>query len=270
MQICVDPSTDPWRLPKGPWSCLLPLPPRLLLVGPSKARLWPSTPCGPSLTPELKECLNLVPVNGGLLGQKDSGEVTIWKLNGSVLLKKLQLTTPEFCIENHSVAISPDWCEVAVLSETSLMIRTQNDKEETEWQRVELPHKRVETKTVVWDERRKGWVVVLVVDQEEGGEVVIVLAYSLLRGLEEVGRQSLDLGEKGTLCHLADDGRLALVVTTTRIIVFSTATGKILASYKTPCTVVAARWILSSRWLILLAEMISILTIDIYPDLRGV
>ena len=101
MQICVEPSTDPWRLPKGPWSCFLPLPPRLLLVGPSKTRLWPSTPCGPSLTPELKECLNLVPVNGGLLGQKDLGEVTIWKLNGSVLLKKLQLTTPEFCIENH-------------------------------------------------------------------------------------------------------------------------------------------------------------------------
>ena len=209
-------------------------------------------------------------MNGGLLGQKDSGEVTIWKLNGSVLLKKLQLTTPEFRIENHSVAISPDWCKVAVLSETSLMIGSQDSKEETEWQRVELPHKRIQTKTVVWDERRRGWLVVLVVDQEEGESLVIVLAYSQLRGLEEVGRQSLDEGEKGTLCHLANDGRLALVVTTARIIVFSTATGKILASYKTPCTVVAARWILSFRWLILLDEMVSVLTIDRYPDLREI
>ena len=207
----------------------------------------------------------LVPINGGLLGQKDSGEVTIWKLNGSVLHKKLQLTTPtEYRIENHSVAISPDWCEVAILSEASLIIGTQNDKEETEWQRVELPFKRIEINTVVWDEGRKGWVVVLVVDQEEGEEVVIVLAYSQLRGLEEVGRQSLDEGEKGTLCHLADDGRLALVVTTSRIFVFSTATSKILASYKTPCTVVAARWILSFRWLILLDEMVSVLTIDYF------
>ena len=211
----------------------------------------------------------LVPINGGLLGQKDSGEVTIWKLNGSVLHKKLQLTTPEFCIENHFVAISPDWCEVAILSETSLMTRTQNNKEETEWQRVELPHKRIQTKAIVWNERRKGWVV-LVVDQEEGEEVVTVLAYSLLRGLEEVGRQSLEVGEKGTLCHLADDGRLALVVTTTRIIVFSTETGKILASHTSPCTVVAARWILSSRCIILLDEMNSILIIDINPDLRGI
>ena len=214
--------------------------------------------------------MNLVPINGGLLGQKDSGEVTIWKLNGSVLLKKLQLTTPEFRIENHSVAISPDWCEVAILSEASLIIGTQNDKEETEWQRVELPFKRIEINTVVWDEGRKGWVVVLVVDQEEGESLVIVLAYSLLRGLEEVGGQSLDEGEKGSLCHLADHGRLALVVTTTRIIVFSTATGKILASYNTPCTVVAARWILSSRCLILLDEIISILTIDIDPDIREI
>ena len=138
----------------------------------------------------------------------------------------------------------------------------QDGKGETEWQRVELPHKRIQTKTVVWDERRKGWVVVLVVDQEEGESLVIVLAYSQLRGLEEVGRQSMEVGEKGTLCHLADDGRLALVVTTTRIVVFSTTTSKILASYKTLCTVVAARWILSSRWLILLDEIISVLTID--------
>ena len=254
MQICVDPLADPWRLPRGPWSFLLPLPPRLLLLGSSEARLWPATPCGPSLPPELKLCVNLVPILGGLLGQTDSGEVIIWRLNGSVLDKEFQLPSPGVRIEKNSLAISQDRHEVTILSGSQLLIWTKSMGEGA-WQKVELPYPRLHANTIVWEERRKGWVISLVLDQDDEEEMLVsILTYSQLRGLEEMGRHILEVGEKGTLCQLAGDGRLALVVTSTRILILSTATGKIITSYISPCAVVSASWVLSATLIILLDE----------------
>ena len=169
--------------------------------------------------------------------------------------KEFQVPSPGVKIEKDSWAISQDRQEVATLSGSQLLV--WNTKSEEEWGRVELPrHQRIKSKTIVWEERRKGWMVALVVDQDnnEGYMSVIILSYSLLRGLEEVGRQWLEVGEKGKLCQLAGDGRLAVVVTSTRIIILSTATCKILASYESPCGVVAASWILFSKLLIFLDE----------------
>ena len=254
MQICVDPLADPWRLPRGPWSFLLPLPPRLLLLGPSEARLWPATPCGPSLPPELKQCVNLIPILGGLLCQTDSGEVIIWRLNGSVLDKEFQLPSPGVRIEKDSLAISQDRQEVTILSGSQLLIWTKSMGEGA-WQKVELPYPRLHANAIVWEERRKGWVIALVVNQDGEEEMLVsILTYSQLRGLEEMGRHILEVGEKGTLCQLAGDGRLALVLTSTRILILSTATGKIITSYISPCAVVSASWVLSATLIILLDE----------------
>ena len=102
--------------------------------------------------------------------------------------KEFQLPSPGVKIEKDSLAISQDRQEVAIMSGSQLLICTKS-KEEMEWQRVELPYPRIKAKSIVWEERRKGWVIALVEDQAEEEEMlVIILSYSPLRGLEELGR----------------------------------------------------------------------------------